>query len=92
MIVVTNDAAEKDGGIERQRQASRCTKQAVELVSPAGTLQKLKIAFLYGADAVYLSGKEWDSDFAMTFTVENGLITYWRPIHDMTAEAEAYQP
>jgi len=28
----------------------------VELVSPAGNLEKLKIAFLYGADAVYLGG------------------------------------
>jgi len=38
------------------------------------------------------TGKEWESDFAMKFTVEDGLITHWRPIHDMTAEAEAYQP
>ena len=37
------------------------------------------------------NGKEWESDFAMTFTVEDGLITHWRPIHDMTAEALAYQ-
>ena len=29
----------------------------VELVSPAGNLEKLRVAFLYGADAVYLGGK-----------------------------------
>ncbi len=31
----------------------------VELVSPAGNLEKLKFAILYGADAVYLSGEEY---------------------------------
>ena len=28
----------------------------VELLAPAGSLEKLKIAYLYGADAVYLGG------------------------------------
>lgn len=31
----------------------------VELLSPAGDLEKLKSAVLYGADAVYLSGKQF---------------------------------
>ena len=31
----------------------------IELLSPAGDLEKLKIAFLYGADACYLGGKEF---------------------------------
>ncbi|NLZ39188.1 MAG: U32 family peptidase [Firmicutes bacterium] len=31
----------------------------LELLSPAGDLEKLKMAVLYGADAVYLSGKEF---------------------------------
>ena len=31
----------------------------VELVAPAGTPEKLRIALRYGADAVYLSGKEF---------------------------------
>lgn len=31
----------------------------VELLAPAGDLEKLKIAFLYGADAVYLAGKKY---------------------------------
>lgn len=30
-----------------------------ELVLPAGDLEKLKVAFLFGADAVYLGGKEF---------------------------------
>jgi putative protease len=30
-----------------------------ELLSPGGSLDKLRIAFLYGADAVYASGKEF---------------------------------
>ena len=28
----------------------------IELLAPAGDLEKLKIAVLYGADAVYLGG------------------------------------
>ena len=28
-----------------------------ELLAPAGNLEKLKVALLYGADAVYLGGK-----------------------------------
>lgn len=31
----------------------------VELLSPAGDLEKLKIAYLYGADACYIGGKEF---------------------------------
>lgn len=31
----------------------------VELLAPAGNLERLKIAFLYGADAVYLGGREY---------------------------------
>ena len=30
-----------------------------ELLSPAGNLEKLKLAFLYGADAVYIGGKNF---------------------------------
>lgn len=29
----------------------------MELLAPAGNMDKLKMAFLYGADAVYLGGK-----------------------------------
>ena len=31
----------------------------VELLAPAGNLEKLKIAYLYGADAVYIGGKKF---------------------------------
>ena len=32
-------------------------KKKVELLAPAGNLEKLQIAVIYGADAVYLGGK-----------------------------------
>jgi ketosteroid isomerase-like protein len=38
------------------------------------------------------TGKEWASDYAMAYTVEDGLVTHWRTIHDMGAEAAAHQP
>ena len=31
----------------------------VELLAPAGDLEKLKIAVMYGADAVYLGGESF---------------------------------
>ena len=31
----------------------------IELLAPAGDLEKLKIAILYGADAVYIGGKKF---------------------------------
>ena len=34
-------------------------KNKVELLAPAGDLEKLKIAVLYGADAVYIGGEEY---------------------------------
>jgi ketosteroid isomerase-like protein len=37
------------------------------------------------------TGKEWASDFAMVFTLKEGLVTHWRPIFDYTAERIAYQ-
>jgi putative protease len=30
-----------------------------ELLAPAGNLEKLKVAFAYGADAVYMAGKRF---------------------------------
>ena len=32
----------------------------VELLAPAGDLEKLKIAFIYGADAVYIGGEVFE--------------------------------
>jgi len=34
-------------------------KERIELLSPAGDLSRLKIALLYGADAVYIGGQEY---------------------------------
>ena len=31
----------------------------IELLSPAGDLERLKLALLYGADAVYIGGQEY---------------------------------
>lgn len=43
----------------------------LELLAPAGNLQKLKIAFYYGADAVYLGGKTFSlRNFSENFTDE----------------------
>ena len=42
-----------------------------ELVLPAGNLEKLKTAVLFGADAVYLGGKEFSlRAYADNFTLE----------------------
>ncbi len=42
-----------------------------ELLAPAGNLEKLKMALLYGADAVYISGKQFGlRSFAGNFTTE----------------------
>ena len=34
-------------------------KKRIELLSPAGDLERLKIACLYGADAIYIGGKDY---------------------------------
>ena len=34
-------------------------RNRIELLSPAGDLERLKIALLYGADAVYIGGKDY---------------------------------
>lgn len=43
-----------------------------ELLAPAGNLEKLKIAIQYGADAVFVGGKEFSlRSSASNFTIEN---------------------
>jgi len=44
----------------------------IELLAPAGSIEKLKIAILYGADAVYIGGKKFSLRArANNFTLEN---------------------
>ena len=47
-------------------------KNKVELLAPAGSLEKLKIAYLYGADACYVGGKKFSLRArASNFTLED---------------------
>ena len=46
--------------------------QKIELLAPAGDLDKLKLACLYGADAIYIGGKEFSLRyFASNFSLED---------------------
>ena len=43
-----------------------------ELLAPAGNLEKLKVAIMYGADAVFVGGKEFSlRSSASNFTIED---------------------
>ena len=45
--------------------------QKMELLAPAGNMDKLKMALLYGADAVYLGGKSFGlRAFSDNFSLE----------------------
>ena len=47
------------------------TPRKVELLAPAGNFEKLEIAIHYGADAVYLAGKEFSlRNFSQNFTLD----------------------
>ena len=41
--------------------------QKIELLAPAGNLEKLKYAYLYGADACYIGG----TDFSLRANAKN---------------------
>ena len=44
----------------------------IELLAPAGNLEKAKIALLYGADAVYVGGKQFSLRArASNFTIDD---------------------
>ena len=46
-------------------------RSMVEILSPAGDLEKLKVAVAYGADAVYMAGKKFGlRTFSGNFTRE----------------------
>lgn len=45
--------------------------EKIELLAPAGDLERLKVAFLYGADAVYIGGKDFNlRSNAINFTLD----------------------
>jgi len=48
-----------DKGRATMGKAPRKKASKTELLAPGGSLEKLRIAFLYGADAVYASGKDF---------------------------------
>ncbi|MDD4090298.1 MAG: U32 family peptidase, partial [Acholeplasmataceae bacterium] len=53
----------------------------IELLAPAGDLEKLKIAYLYGADACYIGGEEFSlraraSNFALKEIKEGALFAH----------------
>ncbi len=52
-------AALKNGSISTIVDGKRVIVKKPELLAPAGTLEKLKIAVRYGADAVYIGGQEY---------------------------------
>ena len=47
----------------------------MEILSPAGNMEKLKTALYFGADAVYLAGKSFGlRAFAGNFTNNNNML------------------
>ncbi len=55
------------------------TSEKVELLAPAGNLEKLDIAIHYGADAVYLGGREFSlRNYSGNFTLEEMKIAVTR--------------
>ncbi len=49
------------------------------------------VALGYFHFKVIETGTDWASDFAMAYTLRDGLISHWRGIFDMTAESIAFQ-
>ena len=46
-------------------------KKKIEILAPAGDIERAKIAFLYGADAIYIGGKEYSLRAnALNFSLE----------------------
>ena len=46
-------------------------RKKIELLAPAGSFEKLEIAIHYGADAIYLAGKEFSlRNFSENFTIQ----------------------
>ena len=60
----------KDNGVEMKVRTIEMRKKP-ELLAPAGNMEKCKMAFLYGADAVYLGGNKFGlRAYAANFDIE----------------------
>ena len=56
-------------GSTKHRKGRKLKTKPIELLAPAGNFEKLEIAIHYGADAVYLSGKDFSlRNFSGNFT------------------------
>ncbi len=58
--------------VSSYQNGKRIITKKPELLAPAGNLEKLKVAILYGADAVFVGGKEFSlRSAASNFTIED---------------------
>lgn len=53
--------------------------QRIELLAPAGDLERLKTAFIYGADAVYIGGEI----FGMRSVIKTSIKKIWQKVLDL---------
>ena len=59
----------------------------VELLSPAGDLERLKFAFMYGADAVYIGGQNYSLRAFATNIEDDNLVSAVRKVHSYNKKA-----
>ena len=60
----------------------------IELLAPAGNLEKAKIALLYGADAVYVGGKQFSLRARASNFTESDIKEYLDFFRDKSMEEE----
>jgi len=67
-------------------------KNMTELLSPAGNFEKMKAAFLYGADAVYLAAKRFGMQADVHLTASNAKCIHVKTGEDFSLRAEMTVP
>ena len=60
--------------------------ERVELLSPAGDLERLRMALHFGADAVYLAGREFGMRSSTVSFVDEALKTAVKEAHEKKAK------